>query len=92
MYQATDLYFVAALIAYGANYHGVDRSVKRNQLFIFDDPLGVSKIFIKKADGGVTVIENPTFEEIKHAFDTVVLMFTPNYTEAVRRIKGIINS
>ena len=91
MYQATDLYFVAALIAYGANYHGVDRSNKRNQLFIFDDPFDVKEIFIKK-DNEVDRLSDPTFDEIKHAFDTVILMFPPNYTEAVRRIKGIINS
>ena len=91
MYEVTDMYFVAALIAYGADYSGVDRVDKRNQKFMFKEPINVTRIYTKK-DVGVSELDYPEFEEIKHAFDTVSLLYPPNYVEALRRVKGIIHT
>lgn len=91
MYEVTDMYFVAALIAYGADYVGVDRADKRNQKFMFKEPISVSRIFTKRSDD-VSELDFPEFDEIKHAFDTVSLMYPPNYVEALRRVKGIIHT
>jgi len=91
MYEVTDMYFVASLIAYGANYVGVDRADKRNQKFIFKDPLEVSRIYTLKS-GEIVELDDPEFDDIKHAFDTVSLMCPPNYIEALRRVKGIIHT
>lgn len=91
MHEVTDMYFVATLIAYGADYLGVDRADKRNQRFTFGDPLGVEKIFVRKKDD-VSVVSQPSFDDIKNAFDTVSLLYPPNYVEALRRVKGIIHT
>ena len=91
MYEVTDMYFVAALIAYGADYKGVDRADKRNQKFTFQEPISVRKIFVYR-DEDVSELDLPEFDEIKHAFDTVSLLYPPNYVEALRRVKGIIHT
>ena len=90
MYQVNDMYFAAVLVAYGAAYAGVDREDKRNQKFLFEPNIDVKKIFIEK-HGIVDEIDNPTFEMIQSAYDTVMLLYPTNYVEALRRIKGIIH-
>lgn len=91
MYEVTDMYFVATLIAYGADYIGVDRTDKRSQKFTFGEPINVEKIFIKKKDAVVSLVQ-PSFDDIRNAFDTVSLLYPPNYVEALRRVKGIIHT
>lgn len=90
-HKITDMYLVAALFAYGAEYIGVDRVDKRNQVFLFREPLGIDLIHVYKR-GIVDDIANPTFEELKSAYDTVSLLYPPNYVEALRRVKGIIHT
>jgi hypothetical protein len=89
--EVTDMYLVAALFAYGAEYIGVSREDKKNQRFMFRDPLGVERIFSKK-HGVVEELDEPSFDEFKQAFDTVTLMYPPQYVEALRRVKGIIHT
>jgi len=92
--EVTDMYFVAALIAYGADYIGVDRADKRNQKFMFKEPIRVNKIFVLDSEDvmGASAVYEPSYYEIKHAFDTVTLLYPPNYVEALRRVKGIIHT
>jgi len=90
--EVTDMYFVATLIAYGADYVGVDRADKRSQKFLFQNPLsGVAKIYTYK-HGVLSEVENPDFDTLKNAYDTVTLLFPAGYAEAIRRVKGIIHT
>lgn len=91
MIEVTDMYLVAVLIACGADYVGVDRIDKKNQRFAFSEPLGVKNIYTLR-QGEVKTIENPAFKDIKLAYDTVVLLYPPNYVDALRRVKGIIHT
>ena len=90
MYKVNDMYFAAVLFAYGGDYAGVDRADKRNQLFLFESNININKIYIEKR-GVVDEIDNPTFEMIQSAYDTVTLLYPTNYVEALRRVKGIIH-
>lgn len=90
MYEVNDMYFAAVLFAYNAAYAGVDRADRRNQKFLFEKNVDVKKIFIEK-HGIVDEIDNPTFEMIQSAYDTVTLLYPTNYVEALRRVKGIIH-
>lgn len=90
MYEVNDMYFAAVLFAYGAAYAGVDRSDRRNQKFLFEKNVDVTKIFIEK-HGVVDEIDAPTFEMIQSAYDTVTLLYPTNYVESLRRVKGIIH-
>ena len=90
--EVTDMYLVATLIAYGADYVGVDRADKRSQKFLFRNPLsGIVKIYIHK-HGVLSEVENPDFDALKNAYDTVTLLFPSNYAEVLRRVKGIIHT
>lgn len=91
MIEITDMYFVAVLIACGADYIGVDRNDKRAQRFSFRDTLGIKNVYVLNK-GEVVKLENPKFDSIKHAYDTVTLLFPPNYIDALRRVKAIINT
>lgn len=90
MYEVNDMYFAAVLVAYDAAYAGVDRADKRNQKFLFENNIDVKKIYIEK-HGILDEIDNPTFEMIQSAYDTVTLLYPTNYVEALRRVKGIIH-
>jgi len=90
--EVTDMYLVAALIAYGADYVGVDRADRRNQKFLFSNPLnGIPKIHTYK-HGVLNEIELPDFEAFKNAYDTTSLLYPTNYAEVLRRVKGIIHT
>ena len=90
--EVTDMYLVAALMAYGADYVGVDRHDKRSQKFLFKNPLsGIDKIFTIK-HRVISEIENPDFDLFKNAYDTTVLLYPKNYPEVLRRVKGIIHT
>jgi hypothetical protein len=67
----------------------VDRADKRNQKFLFDQNLGIQMIYTQK-HGVISEVEFPTYEQIKLAYDTLSLMYPPNYVEALRRVKKII--
>lgn len=90
-HEVTDMYLVAALMAYGANYTGVDRANRTNQKFYFEEPLEVEAVFTYKR-GAIGEVKNPTFEQFKSCYDTVTLFYPPNYSEVLRRVKGIIHS
>lgn len=87
----TDIYLVAALFAYGADYVGVDREDKRNQKFMFKTQLGIPKIHITK-HGVLSSIEMPDYSAVRLAYDAQQLMYPPNFPESIRRAKGIIHS
>lgn len=93
MHEVTDMYFVAALISYGADYIGVDRADKRNQKFNFNEPIDIDTIYIfDRKLKSVEAMLDPTFDEIKKAFDTLTLLYPANYPETIRRVKGIIHT
>lgn len=90
--EVTDMYLVAALMAYGADYVGVDREDKRSQRFLFKNPLsGIPKIHTYK-HGVLDEIESPSFEDFTNAYNTTCLLFPPNFSEVLRRVKGIIHT
>lgn len=91
MHEITDMYFVATLISYGADYIGVDRADKRNQKFLFNEPIGIDKIHIFD-HGTVKEIASPTFEQVRDSYDTLKLLYPPSYADAVRKVKGIIHT
>lgn len=93
--EVTDMYLVAALIAYGADYVGVDRADRKSQKFLFRKPIGINRVYTLKGKHGVfdvDVIDDPSFDEVKLAYDTTSLLFPPNYSEILRRVKGIIHT
>jgi len=87
--ESTNIYLVAALFSYGADYVGVDRSDKQSQKFLFKEPLGIKEIYVIKV-GLVASVQNPTFDEIKLAYESLNLMYPPEFEKALKRVKGII--
>jgi len=90
MIETTDMYLAAALLAYGGNYQGTDKSDIKRQKFLFDDDIGVEKVFIM-LDNQVAAQYDPTFEEIENLSDSFKLVYPPNYPQALKRIKTIIH-
>ena len=91
-----DMYFSAALLAYGAEINRVDQSDRFRQKFHFIGIGSSGSNLIRevyKLDG-ITVlrIENPDFDTIENLFTCGKLMFPPNYPESLRRIKTRIHS
>jgi hypothetical protein len=91
LYEVTDMYFVATLIAYEADYVGVDRGNKKTQKFFFNNPIGVKEIYIFD-HGRIERVVDPTFEQIKIAYDTIKLLLPPRFFDAIRKVKGIIHT
>jgi hypothetical protein len=84
-----DLMMAAALLAYGAEFEGLDKRNTNRQRFIFTAP--PSEIFC--TDGNFPVrIENPTFSLFETKYVSELLWLPPGYVSAVRRAKDVIYS
>ncbi len=88
-HETTDIYLVAALFSLKAKYAGVDRADRKSQKFLFHDPIGVKSIIISK-DDFVEQVQNPTYEQIKLAYETSTLWFPPDYNDTLRKAKRIL--
>jgi hypothetical protein len=88
MYEIDNIYLVAALMAYGADYVGVDRADKRMQRFHFGK-LEIEKIFVLEKDN-VVIVDSPTYEFIKEAYENSMLFLPPTYIRMLKRVKGIL--
>jgi len=92
MIETSDMYLGAALLAYGADYKGVDKSNKSRQKFLFNDDLKISSIFIYNASSDrAESYSDPTFEEVCNFFDSFRLLYPSNYPQALKKLKTIIH-
>lgn len=84
-----DMYLAAALLAYDAEMDHIDRSDGKRQKFVFIGE--VKEIWVMEGNFPVRKVK-PTFDDVEKAFIAHKLMFTPNYTDALRRIKSAIHA
>lgn len=89
-FETPDMYFAAALMAYGAELKSVDKSDKRRQKFIFVGK--ITKILVYIDNGFYLLVETPSFVDIKSKYDSKRLFLPPSYPDAVRSIKSAIHS
>jgi hypothetical protein len=86
--KTSDMYLVAALLSYGAEFTSIDRSDSRRQVFDFQDkPIAVYK-FIE--DCMVTKVEFIELSQVEILFQSGKLMFMPDYPNKIRNVKNII--
>lgn len=89
-FETPDMYFAAALMAYGAELKCVDKSDKRRQKFIFIGK--ISQILVYTDNGFFIVVNEPTFADVKAKYESKRLFFHPSYPDAVRSVKSAIHS
>ena len=86
--QISDMYLVAALVSYGAEYVEVDRSNPRRQKFIFAE--APHEIYVQDGNHQVR-IEKPTLDDVKIKFDNRMLWYPTSYPDVLRSIKSNIH-
>lgn len=84
----SDMYLAAALLAYGAELEGIDRSDPKRQKFRFS---GEIKQVFTLSDNVVLRIESPSFDDVRTRFVGRTLVYPPSYVDAIRRIKAAIH-
>jgi hypothetical protein len=91
MKSISDMYFAAALLAYGTSFGGVDKQDPKRQQFMFDDVVPFALIF---GEDGVSVIRinTPTIHQMELYYTSRTLWFPPTYPDSLRSIKSIIHS
>jgi len=87
--ETTDMYFIAALLAYGFDPFTVDTSDPDKQIYSFD--LEVCKP-VYALNGKEAKIELLNAEEIEMLYGTSKLLFSPNYAQILKTIKYSIIS
>ena len=89
MISINELYLAATLLAYGAKLEDIDKTDKKRQKFIFsEDP--IEEIWVQSGHS-ILRIENPNIETIKTKFIAGVLVFPPNFVDAIRKVKSAIH-
>ena len=87
--EFTDMYLVAALLAYGFQYSRVDRTNRNRQKFCFS----ISKKFpVYTMRDGIIGSVMLGVEEIEDEYTLRSLMFPSNYPDTLRSIKYAILS
>ena len=87
----SDMYFAAALLAYGVPFQGVDKKDPKRQKFKFGTNFQ-SVIVNGEDDVLVRTVENPSLEDIQNFFIARTLWLPPSYPDSVRIIKSAIHS
>jgi len=91
MIKISDMYLAAALLAYGADYKGVDKTNRLRQKFLFDDDLKLSSVFVYEPSAHITTtVCDPSYDEICNLFDSFRLLYPPNYPQVLRKMKTIL--
>jgi hypothetical protein len=85
----SDMYLAAALLAYGAEIVGIDRSDPKRQQFEF---VGCINVIYVLDQNNVVKMVNPSIEDIEIKFYSKSLVFPPNYPNALRDIKSAIHA
>jgi hypothetical protein len=92
MIETSDMYLGAALLAYGADYRGVDKKDKQRQKFLFSNDLKISFIYVYNAtENEVELHAEPKFSDVCNFFDSFRLLYPPNYPQALKKLKTIIH-
>jgi hypothetical protein len=91
MRPISDMYFAAALLAYGTHYEGTDKQDPKRQQFLFDDPV---PFVLVVGDDGVSVarLDNVSISKVQLYYTSHTLWFPPAYADSLRSIKSIIHS
>lgn len=89
-FDVMDMYLAAAVLAYGAELDGIDRSDLKRQKFTFINT--IPKIYISRGEQSPEVISRPTFPIIENYFIGRNLLYPPNYVDALRRVKSALHS
>lgn len=84
-----DMYLAAAILSYGADLKGIDRSDPRKQKFEFVNT--ITKVYLLN-DGKVEEVESPSFDLLESKFIGRSLMYLPNYADCLKRVKAALHS
>jgi len=87
--ELTDMYLIAALLAYGFQYSNVDRTNRNRQKFCFS---ATKKAPIYNMRDGIIGSVMLNVEEIEDEYTLRSLMFPPNYPDTLRSVKYAILS
>jgi hypothetical protein len=88
MKKIEDIYFAAALLAYGAELHKIDREDTRHQKFLFRP----EDITVYILDDGVFRKDAVTLDRAEALHLSSKLLYPPTYPDCIRKIKAIIYS
>jgi hypothetical protein len=87
--ELTEMYLIAALLAYGFQYSKVDRTNRNRQKFCFSTSKK-SPVFI--LTDGIIGSQVLGVEEIADQYTNRTLMYPPNYPDTLRSVKFAILS
>ena len=87
--KLTDMYLIAALVAYGFQYSNVDRTNQNRQKFCF--PTNKKLPVFLLADG-IVGSQMLGVEEIEDQYTIRTLLYPPNYPDTLRSVKYAILS
>jgi len=87
--ELTDMYLIAALLAYGFQYSRVDRLNRNRQKFCFPTN---KKFPVYTMNDGIIGSVMLNVEEIEEEYTLHSLMFPPNYPDTLRSVKYAILS
>ena len=87
--QIADMYLAAAVMSYGAELLGIDRTDPRKQKFSFKNT--IEKVYLLK-DGLVQTVEKPSFADLERYSFNRVLMGHPAYADALKKVKSALHS
>ena len=87
--EFTDMYLVAALLAYGFQYSRVDRTNRNRQKFCFPTN---KKYPIHLLSDGIVGSQMLNVEEVEDQYTIRTLLYPPNYPDTLRSVKYAILS
>ena len=87
--EFTDMYLIAALLAYGFQYSKVDRTNRNRQKFRFSI---LKKYPIHLINDGIVGSQMLNVEEVEDQYTIRNLMYPPNYPDTLRSVKYAILS
>ncbi len=87
--EFTDMYLIAALLAYGFQYSKVDRTNRNRQKFCYST---AEEFPVRLLDNGTAIEKILGIEEIERQYTLRNLLYPPNYPDTLRSIKFAILS
>lgn len=88
--RTSDMYFAAALLAYGCKLSNVDRTDPKHQIFEFAGTL--PQIVIMRDEKLLEIVENLSFNQFQQEFLNDRVWLPPAYISALRKVKNMIMS
>lgn len=87
--EFTDMYLIAALLAYGFQYSKVDRTNRNRQKFCYSTS---EELPVRLLANGTAIEKILGVEEIERQYALRNLLYPPNYPDTLRSIKFAILS